>query len=224
MAVLILKLSGPLQSWGTGLKLRDHETDSMPSKSGVIGMIAGAMGRRRDEDISDLASLRFGAREDRPGTILRDFHTAHIWNRKKEDVSYIGYRYYLQDACFVVGLEGDDDLLNRCAYALCHPVFPPYLGRRACVPDVGLVKGLFDGTLEDVLSVFPRQTGGNEWDKKDRVVSEDGGSMRLSVETNEIGSRARKDEPLSFDFHNRRYGYRMEKDMSTTHRLGADAP
>ena len=134
MAVLALKLSGPFQSWGTSLKLRDHETDTIPSKSGVLGLVAAAFGRRRNADISDLRALRFGVRSDAPGSIMRDYQTSHIWSvdkngkvySKRED-SYIGNRYYLQDACFTVGLEGDSAFLERCEEALKHPVFPPYL-------------------------------------------------------------------------------------------------
>lgn len=216
MAVLVLKFSGPLQSWGTGMKLKDHETDSMPSKSGTIGMIAAAMGRSRNEDISDLASLRFGVREDEPGEILYDYHAAHTYKGEKITATDVGRRDYIQDACFVVGLEGGRDLLERCEYALHHPVFQLYLGRRSCVPDVGMVKGIFEGGLEEVLSAFPRQTGGNEWDEKDqktRRKNDKGRILRLCVETNDTGDRTRKDAPLSFDFRNRQYGHRMEKDL-----------
>lgn len=198
MAVLILKLSGPLQSWGTTLKLKDHETDSMPSKSGVIGMIAAAFGRRRDSDISDLAALRFGVRADRPGTILRDYHTAHIWDKRD---TYVGNRQYLQDACFTVGLEGDRPFLEECAAALKHPVFPPYLGRRSCVPDPGIVVGVFDRSLEDVLKTLPAQC------------EHQAGFMRICVETDDDGDRMRHDSPISFDFKNRQYAYRMEKEI-----------
>ncbi len=209
MAVLALKLSGPFQSWGTSLKLRDHETDTMPSKSGVIGIVAAAFGRRRNADISDLRALRFGVRSDAPGSLLRDYQSSHIWSvdengkvySRNED-SYIGNRYYLQDACFTVGLEGNRDFLEKCAEALKHPVFPPYLGRRSCVPDPGMVIGIFDGSLEEVLSVLP--------DQSDRGNS---GFMRICVETEGAGDRMRHDNPISYDFHNRQYSYRMEKEL-----------
>ena len=216
MAVLVLKFSGPLQSWGTGLKLKDHETDSMPSKSGTIGMIAAAMGRRRNEDISDLASLRFGVREDEPGEILHDYHAAHTYKGEKITATDVGRRDYIQDACFVVGLEGDRDMLERCEHALHHPIFQLYLGRRSCVPDVGMVKGIFEGDLEGVLSAFPKQTGGNEWDETDqreRRKKSEGNALRLCVETDGSGDRMRKDNPVSFDFRDRQYRHRMEKDL-----------
>jgi CRISPR system Cascade subunit CasD len=37
-------------------------------------MLAAALGRERDTDISDLAALRFAVRADRPGTPIRDYH------------------------------------------------------------------------------------------------------------------------------------------------------
>ena len=209
MAVLVLKLSGPFQSWGTALKLRDHETDTMPSKSGVLGMIAAAFGRRRDADITDLSALRFGVRCDAPGSLLRDFQTSHIWKTNKngkqyaEDRdSYIGNRFYLQDACFTVGLEGDKGLLSECAEALKHPVFPPYLGRRSCIPDPGLVIGVFDEQMEKILTTLPKQSG-----------FDDTKFMRICVETSEIGDRMRHDNPVNYDYHNRQYSYRIEKEL-----------
>lgn len=209
MAVLALRLAGPLQSWGTSLKLRNHETDTMPSKSGVIGIIAAALGRRRDADLSDLSALRFGVRGDNPGSMLRDFQTSHKW---KSDIkgrpyaeakdSYTGDRYYLQDACFTAALEGDRELLEKCADALNHPVFPPYLGRRSCIPDPGIVIGIFDQDLEGLLKELP-----------DQSYDPGNGFMRICVESSDTGDRMRHDNPISYDFHNRQYSYRMEKEL-----------
>ena len=42
MAVLLLRLAGPMQSWGTDSKLQDRGSGEYPSKSGVIGLIAAA--------------------------------------------------------------------------------------------------------------------------------------------------------------------------------------
>ncbi len=209
MAVLALKLSGPFQSWGTNLKLRDHETDSMPSKSGVLGIIAAAFGRRRDADISDISSLRFGVRADAPGQLMRDFQTAHSWKTDKAGKeyaeardSYTGSRYYLQDACFTAALEGERKLLEECAEALHHPVYPPYLGRRSCIPDPGMVIGIFEEPLETVLTTLPSQS-----------YHDHGGFMRICVETYDEGDRMRHDNPRSYDFHDRQYSYRMEKEF-----------
>ncbi|MFJ7278960.1 type I-E CRISPR-associated protein Cas5/CasD [Kitasatospora sp. NPDC098663] len=72
--VLLIRLAGPLQSWGTsGLAHRD--THSRPTKSGVIGLCAAALGVPRGEPLGRLAEVLFGVRADRPGTPLRDYHT-----------------------------------------------------------------------------------------------------------------------------------------------------
>ena len=47
----------------------------------------------------------------------------------------ISKRFYLSDACFLVGLESDDQsLLTELHRRLCDPVWPLYLGRKAFVP------------------------------------------------------------------------------------------
>lgn len=77
MSVLLLRLAGPLQAWGSAARFARRTTESAPTKSGVIGLLAAAQGRPREADLSDLAALRFGVRIDQPGTRVRDFQTAH---------------------------------------------------------------------------------------------------------------------------------------------------
>ncbi len=47
MSVLLLRLAGPLQSWGTQSRFRVRDTGREPSKSGVIGLLCTALGRPR---------------------------------------------------------------------------------------------------------------------------------------------------------------------------------
>jgi CRISPR system Cascade subunit CasD len=79
MPTLLLRLAGPLQSWGSISKFDTRMTNSEPTKSGVIGMIASAMGRSRSESVSDLISLRFGVRADQTGRccVISTQHTAY---------------------------------------------------------------------------------------------------------------------------------------------------
>jgi len=60
MAVLLLRLMGPMQSWGTQSRFSHRDTDLEPSKSGVIGLLCAAMGKPRDdlETIEKLAKLK----------------------------------------------------------------------------------------------------------------------------------------------------------------------
>ncbi|MEW2405367.1 type I-E CRISPR-associated protein Cas5/CasD [Streptomyces griseoviridis] len=73
--VLLVRLAGPLQSWGITGRFARRDTHSRPTKSGVIGLCAAALGLPREEPLGELAEVRFGVRADRPGTSLRDYHT-----------------------------------------------------------------------------------------------------------------------------------------------------
>ncbi|MFI7125842.1 type I-E CRISPR-associated protein Cas5/CasD [Nonomuraea sp. NPDC050153] len=132
MSVLLLQLAGPLQSWGSTSRFSRRSTEAAPTKSGVVGLLASALGRERTEDLSDLAAMRFGVRVDQPGTLLRDFHTAHHFTTG--EAAPVSERFYLADAVFVAGVEGDGALIDELRQALQTPVFLPYLGRRSCPP------------------------------------------------------------------------------------------
>ena len=79
MATLLLRLAAPLQSWGADSKFEIRKTNREPTKSGVLGLLAAALGVRRDDDegLQELKTLRFGVRVDQEGGLLVDFHTAN---------------------------------------------------------------------------------------------------------------------------------------------------
>ena len=191
MSTLLLRLAGPVQSWGIDSKFEVRRTENAPSKSGVTGLLAAALGIQRNEDISSLNQLRLGVRTDQEGRLLKDFHTAH-----SEKNSYITTRYYLSDAIFLVGLECEDKgFLQKLEYALKHPAFPLFLGRRSCPPEAGMVLGIRDLPLETALEEEPWQ--GPEWKKECAPDDPTGGMV--------------KDKAESFDPYQRRYGYRRMK-------------
>ncbi|MEU6011640.1 type I-E CRISPR-associated protein Cas5/CasD [Streptomyces sp. NPDC047453] len=72
--VLLVRLAAPLQSWGTASRFSRRDTHSRPTKSGVIGLCAAALGHDRAEELGELATVRFGVRADHPGTPVRDYH------------------------------------------------------------------------------------------------------------------------------------------------------
>ena len=126
MATLLLRLAAPLQAWGADSKFETRKTGREPTKSGVIGLLAAALGVRRDEAeaLARLTGLRFGVRVEREGQLLVDYHTAKTQDEK---TSYVTYRHYLQDAVFLAGMESEDTaLLQQLQQALLHPVFPLY--------------------------------------------------------------------------------------------------
>ena len=202
MSTLLLRLAGPLQSWGTDSKFEVRRTENEPSKSGVIGLVAAALGIRRNEEISELNSLRMGVRVDQEGELMRDFHTAH-----SEKNSYITTRYYLADAVFLVGLESqDEEFLKKIEYALKHPAFPLFLGRRSCPPEAGLVVGIRPLFLEDALEQESWQ--GASWRRRKMPVKM---RMQVECEPDDMQGVMRKDRPVSYNFERRKYGYRRVK-------------
>lgn len=133
-----MRFAGPMQSWGTRSRFDSRDTELAPSKSGVIGLIAAALGRRRAESVTDLATLRMGVRLDSEGVLMRDYHTAQ--NVVKADGSglqetALSERHFIADAVFLVGLEGEDRrFLTAIDEALERPHWPLALGRRSFPP------------------------------------------------------------------------------------------
>ena len=153
---LLLRLAAPMQSWGRRSRFGYRDTGIEPSKSAVVGLLAAALGRRRDDPIDDLDELRFGVRVDQPGVVERDFHTAaDVAKYGGGTEALVSYRFFIADAVFLVGLTGDGELLHRLAGSLESPVFQLFLGRKAFVPTPPLVLGVVAGELETVLAEHP---------------------------------------------------------------------
>lgn len=190
MPTLLLRLAAPLQSWGSDSKFEIRATRKMPTKSGVVGMLAAALGWKRDADLTSLNALKFGVRADREGEELTDFQTVH------GEKSYITYRHYLADAVFLAGLEGEETFLRELETALQNPRFPLFLGRRSCPPTLPIVVGIRDLPLEAAL----RKEAPLDETKK--------AALRVQMETERPKAGRIKDVPVSFDPRRRVYSYR----------------
>jgi len=208
MATLLLRLHGPMQSWGTTSRFDERDTQLEPSKSGVIGLVCAALGRDRSEPVDDLAALRMGVRVDREGVLLRDYHTAtgivNAEGKKKLNRTVISPRYYLSDAVFLVGLEGDRMLLENLQTALRVPVWPLALGRKSFVPSapVYLPDALLETPLLQALSHWPLLI------ESDRKAI----SLRFVLEDVSEGA-VRLDQPIS-SFAIRHFGPRFVKTIT----------
>lgn len=181
MAVLLLRLAAPLQSWGGESRYETRLTRPEPTKSAVVGLLASALGRDREDDISDLAALRFGVRSDQVGQIMRDFHTASVWDGGKKKTTTVTDRMYLQDSVFVAGLESDDaSFLQMLADALAAPAHALYLGRRSCVLSFPWFLGVQDGTLEEALMTLPWQA--SDWFQERMFWNSDSVDLKISYD------------------------------------------
>ncbi|MDR3083876.1 MAG: type I-E CRISPR-associated protein Cas5/CasD [Streptomyces sp.] len=197
MSVLTLLLAGPLQSWGATARFARRTTESAPTKSGVIGLLAAAkgIGRGDDEQLKPLAALRFGVRIDQPGTRLRDFQTAR--HLVTGDSMPLSERFYLADAVFVAAVEGDRDLLKGLYAALKEPVYMPFLGRRSCPPAQPVdIRVHGHGDLIQALTAEPWQA--SAWYRRRH---RDDTVVKLPVLLEAPGARdtdVQRDQPLSF--------------------------
>jgi CRISPR system Cascade subunit CasD len=138
MSALVFPLAGPLQSWVTGPHTNWRVSQRLPSRSGVLGLLAAALGLPRGE-LDRLPTLRLAVRVDRPGRLLMDYQTVQApyhTNAKEKDL--VTRRWLLADAAFTVAAEGEPALLEQLHAALRSPVFPVYLGRNCCPPAVPL--------------------------------------------------------------------------------------
>lgn len=206
MSTLLLRFAGPLQAWGADSRFDVRRTNREPTKSGVIGLIASALGLRRDAPLDELNRLYFGVRVDREGVLLRDLHTV----RKDKNTSYMTTRYYLSDAVFLIGLHSDDEaLMQRLEHAMRNPAHPLFLGRRSCPPEGRVCLGLRQMPLEEALksepSLIPPKPFKPGEPQRARIVLDDPhGTTRLN------------DLPVSFSPYNRQYAYRAAREMWNT--------
>lgn len=206
MSTLLLRFAGPLQAWGADSRFDVRRTNREPTKSGVIGLIASALGLRRDAPLDELNRLYFGVRVDREGVLLRDLHTV----RKDKNTSYMTTRYYLSDAVFLIGLHSDDEaLMQRLEHAVRNPAHPLFLGRRSCPPEGRVCLGLRQMPLEEALksepSLIPPKPSKPGEPQRARIVLDDPhGTARLN------------DLPVSFSPYNRQYAYRAAREMWNT--------
>lgn len=204
MTTLLLLLAGPMQAWGDASRFTRRDTRMVPTKSGVLGLLAAAQGRRRTDPIEDLAALRFGVRVDQPGTLQRDFQTAIDWRTGKS--MPLSYRYYIADAKFVAGVEGPDDLIATLSEQVQHPHFPLYLGRRSCPVDTDVHLGVSPDALEDALRAAPWRAAA--WYRRQQPATV-GLELHVDAGASDLGPRTtRRDAPLSYDPLRREYGWR----------------
>lgn len=219
MPTLLLRLVGPMQSWGTTSRFDQRDTGKEPSKSGVIGLLAAAMGIDRNDDwkkLEPLARLSMGVRHDRSGVLKRDYQTAGCAkgdtvikaNGKQtgeDEGGIVSERHYLADAAFLVGLEGDDrDLLKLAHDKLKNPTWPLALGRKSYLPaePVWIKDGIQETSLIDTLKSFPWLGTLRKWEEASPK------QLLISVDSNDSTGVLKMDQPLS-SFAERRFGARF---------------
>ncbi|KQB84542.1 type I-E CRISPR-associated protein Cas5/CasD [Corynebacterium oculi] len=204
-STLLLRLKGPMQSWGDRSRYKIRATGQVPSKSGVIGLLAAAEGRRRTDPVADLAKLSFAVRVDQPGNLLRDYQTAQRWQENPKAQASLVTRYYLSDALFVAAVESPRrEVLEGLEEALRRPRFPLFLGRRSCPAPPDLVIEIKDVGAMDALREL-------KWQANKAHREQRGPEVVLPIFRDGLPTEAgvqRQDVPISFAQEHRQYTWR----------------
>ena len=218
---LFLRLEGPLQAWGERGRWSVRDTALEPTKSGVIGLIACALGYRDDAQIRPLAEkTRMAVRCDAPGRLITDYHTvgggydepmlltAQGKPKKSSGSPHTEqtWRDYLCDASFLVVLQSDDEaLIEQMAYALQYPVWPIYLGRKSCPPS----RPVFDGVGQ-----FDNLEKALEWGTWSLTVKPSKTAIvRCVLETTDLDGVRHRDQIVSRQY--RQFGPRYTKEADS---------
>jgi len=223
MKTILLKFSGPLQSYGTSSHFQTRYTDYYPSKSAVLGLLAACLGYRRDEEekLRELSTLKFAVRIDQQGGLLKDYHIA-MTDKEIVEIpqTYVTNRYYLEDALFVVALSGIDELIDTLIKAIKSPYFQPFMGRRSLPVPVDFFLGESAEDILDSLRNLPCQAA--PWYKKKKRKQGIGEKISLEVYADEeilkdekiSRSKLRRDIPISFSQKGRQFAFRQEACIS----------
>lgn len=188
---LVFQLYGPMAAWGDVAVGESRVTSTLPSRSALLGLLAAALGLKRTDEsaLSNLsAGVRFGVLTLSSGHFLRDYHTVQVppssalkrrpLRTRRDELSVpksdlgtiLSARDYRTDASYRIAVEqvkpGQFDL-EVLRNALLKPVFPLYLGRKACPPSLPLDPRI--ATAPDLLSAFQASFSRNQDDSGDRL-------------------------------------------------------
>lgn len=170
---LLLWLEAPLQSWGHDSLFRKRDSLDFPTKSGILGMVACALGaisldddflscwRETDLSINGYALDPCG-HTSTSFSMLNDFQSVghgyevsspDEWGRLMRPARADGARgnglvlnrTYIQDAAFAAVLTHPNRQWLDSIYAALHaPRWDFYLGRKNCIPTEVVGQGIFE--------------------------------------------------------------------------------
>ena len=236
MRYLVFRLYAPLASWGTPAVGEERPTASYPGRSAIIGLLAAALGIRRDEaERLDALNqnIRLAVKQHSPGRLLRDYHTVQIppsrkgqrFHTRRDELdrpsnelgTIISKRDYRSDGLWIIalraGADADDGLLGELAEALARPRFALYFGRRACPPAAPLTPRCItaENWREALDHVFPPIAGETKdalVPAHDRLYAWEGDAPDLDGDTAGVESSDVWDMPR--DRHRWQFGPRLE--------------
>lgn len=175
MKYCVFQLYGPLMSWGDIAIGGERRSFPHPTKSAIIGVIAAALGIKRDNEKSQQLlskTIGFGIKLISPGIMVRDFHTAQtpandkkvrFYSRRDELAmiperidTVLSRREYRCDSMAHVAVwirDAESDItIEAISDALQSPAYHLYLGRKSCPPAIPLSPRIVEA--KDMKSAF----------------------------------------------------------------------
>ena len=181
MSVLVLRLAGPVQSWGTyRVSYTSTPSAPMPTKSGVGGFLGALLGEK--DYIGLLSRFTLWVRVDRAQPVNIDMQVASSPKPSEREgfrravtlvngkattapkqltgtaLPSLANREYLPFSEFICGLEGDDADIAGWYVRARRPTYMPYLGRQANAPTFPVVLGWSPESAQSVLAELPHVT------------------------------------------------------------------
>lgn len=183
MRFLLFQIYAPLVSWGEIAVGGERQSSRHPSKSAIVGLVAAALGIRRDEEerLNALAdSLGVAVKLYSGGSVLKDYHTTQVPKKENKVIHHtrraelsasgdkigtiLSRREYRCDAFSVVVVylkkENPEFSIEIIEKALREPAFHIYFGRKSCVPSLPLapkvvISSNLKGAFSEYAVVFP---------------------------------------------------------------------
>ncbi|PUA30071.1 MAG: type I-E CRISPR-associated protein Cas5/CasD [Cellvibrio sp. 79] len=154
MEFLVFRLYGPMASWGEIAVGEARHSAIYPSKSAIIGLLAAALGiRREQEELQKKLTAGYwqAIKLLKAGQVLKDYHTAQApdsvgrfrYRTRRDELIHgkerlgtvLSSREYRTDAQAIVAIKALDAApyeLKSLQQALQLPKFHLYLGRKSC--------------------------------------------------------------------------------------------
>lgn len=213
---LVFTLAGPMAAWGDVAVGESRPVYDRPSKSAVLGLMGAALGLARDDEDAHRAlreGYGFAVAPTKTGQLLLDYHTAQVpigksgrgLPTRREELAQgnlnttLSTRSYRTDTCAIAVLwsrEGARWSISALRDALLRPIYPLFLGRRACPPSLPLHPAVLaaDAVPEAINHYVLDWPGTKAWGQiEPRVLFSDVDGPGLSVDRE---TRVRRDDAI----------------------------
>jgi len=170
---LVFQLYAPMASWGEEAVGEIRHTARIPTRSAILGLLAAALGIRREEEERLAAFNQHYHLAVRPLSAieswLRDYHTVsaprenkkYRYSTRRDELclapdevgTVVTHREYRCDGFWHIAVSATPQAavaLETLHDALLTPHFPLYLGRKSCPLALPLAPRILTGTLNAV--------------------------------------------------------------------------